>query len=77
MSTKKKKLTFEEALTELEAIVNEIENGDMPLADLLTKYSEGVKLSEFCLQSLQRAEETMDLLIQESNNRVIETELKV
>lgn len=74
---KKKQTSFEEALAELEGIVAELEAGDLDLADLITKYSEGIKLSNFCMQSLKRAEETIDLLIQDNIDGVIETELKI
>lgn len=74
---RKKKMTFEDALGELEHIVSEIETGDLPLADLMAKYSEGIKLSDFCMKSLKRAEETMDLLVKESASGVVEEELQI
>ena len=67
---RKKEQTFEEALSQLEQIVSEIEGGEMPLADLMAKYSEGIKLSDFCVKSLKRAEETMDLLVTETADGV-------
>jgi exodeoxyribonuclease VII small subunit len=35
------KLSFETALTKLETIVESMESGDVPLADLLAKFEEG------------------------------------
>ena len=49
----------------------------MPLADLMAKYSEGIKLSDFCVKSLKRAEETMDLLVTETADGVREEELRI
>lgn len=74
---RKKEQTFEEALSQLEHIVAEIESGDMPLADLMAKYSEGIKLSDFCMKSLRRAEETMDLLVTETADGIAEEELHI
>ena len=74
---RKKEQTFEEALSQLEQIVSEIEGGEMPLADLMAKYSEGIKLSDFCVKSLKRAEETMDLLVTETADGMREEELRL
>jgi len=74
---RKKEQTFEEALSQLEQIVAEIEGGEMPLADLMAKYAEGVTLSDFCITSLKRAEETMDLLVTDAPDCVREEELRI
>jgi len=74
---RKKEMTFEDALGELERIVSEIETGDLPLADLMAKYSEGIKLSDFCMKSLKRAEETMDLLVKDTANGITEESLQI
>ena len=74
---RKKEQTFEEALSQLEQIVSEIEGGEMPLADLMAKYSEGIKLSDVCVKSLKRAEETMDLLVTETADGMREEELRI
>ena len=50
------KLSFEAALTRLEAIVDSMEQGDVPLADLLAKYEEGSKLLKVCEGRLKDAE---------------------
>ena len=74
---RKKEQSFEEALSQLEQIVSEIEGGEMSLADLMAKYSEGIKLSDFCVKSLKRAEETMDLLVTETADGMREEELRI
>ena len=74
---RKKEQTFEEALSQLEQIVSEIEGGEMPLADLMAKYSEGIKLSDVCMTSLKRAEETMDLLVKETAAGISEEKLQI
>lgn len=53
---KTSKLSFEAALTKLETIVDTMEQGDVPLADLLGKYEEGTKLLKVCEARLKDAE---------------------
>lgn len=74
---RKKEMAFEEALGALEQIVAEIETGDLSLADLMAKYSEGIKLSDVCMTSLKRAEETMDLLVKETATGISEENLQI
>ena len=74
---RKKEMTFEEAIGALEQIVAEIETGELPLADLMAKYSEGIQLSDFCMKSLKRAEETMDILVKETADGVSEEKLQI
>ena len=49
-------LSFEEALKKLEAIVEAMEAGDLPLETLLSKYEEGSKLVRICQEKLAEAE---------------------
>lgn len=74
---RKKEMAFEEALGALEQIVAEIETGELLLADLMAKYSEGIKLSDVCMTSLKRAEETMDLLVKETATGISEENLQI
>ena len=48
--------TFEEALEKLEAVVNEMEAGELPLETLLARYEEGAKLARVCQAKLADAE---------------------
>ena len=77
MMPRKSDLTFEEALAKLEAIVARMERGDLPLKDLRADYSEGVVLSKQCLQSLERAEKTMDIFVSEDGADVKEQKLTI
>ncbi len=56
METKESKLSFETALTQLETIVETMESGDVPLADLLAKFEQGTKLLKVCEIRLKDAE---------------------
>ena len=74
---RKKEMAFEDALDALEKIVAEIETGELSLADLMAKYSEGIRLSDVCMTSLNRAEETMDLLVKDTANGITEESLQI
>ncbi len=54
-SDKTAKLSFEAALAKLETIVDSMESGEMPLAELLAKYEEGSKLLKVCESRLKDA----------------------
>ncbi|MEM1223383.1 MAG: exodeoxyribonuclease VII small subunit [Verrucomicrobiota bacterium] len=56
MATKKTEISFEEAIDRLENLTESMENGDIPLADLLTKFEEGSKLLKACQSELKKAE---------------------
>ena len=50
------KLSFETALARLDSLVDAMEQGEIPLADLLAKYEEGTKLLRSCEARLKEAE---------------------
>lgn len=54
--------SFEESLHRLEEIVNQLEQGDVPLEDSLRLYEEGIQLSRVCAEKLTRAESTLKKL---------------
>ncbi len=54
--------SFEEALAMLEIIVQELEDGQIGLAQGLTRYEEGVELLRQCYQLLEHAERRIELL---------------
>jgi len=50
------KLTFEDALEQLEKIVEALEAGDTPLEKLVLQYEKGTKLLDHCRKKLGEAE---------------------
>ncbi len=54
--------SFETALTQLESIVESMESGEVPLAELLAKFEEGNKLLKICESRLNDAELKIELL---------------
>jgi len=53
---------FETALAELERIVKQLEEGDLPLEQSLELYERGVRLSRFCHGRLEDAERRIEVL---------------
>jgi len=56
VEAKDTKLSFETALTKLETIVESMESGEVPLAELLAKFEDGNKLLKLCEARLKEAE---------------------
>jgi exodeoxyribonuclease VII small subunit len=54
--------TFEEAITELESILSEMERGEVPLEESLARYERGNYLLQYCRQVLGKAEEQIEAL---------------
>ena len=59
----KKTIKFEEAMSELEQIVQQLERGDVPLDEAIAKFQEGMALSQYCNETLTKAEETVSKMI--------------
>ena len=55
-------LTFEQALSELEAVVRDLEDGTTSLEEALARYEAGVGLLKFCYAQLRQAEQRILLL---------------
>lgn len=63
-------LTFEQKMQQLEAIVSQLERGDVPLEAALTQFEKGVKLSAELKQTLDQAERTVAKVIDAQGNEV-------
>jgi exodeoxyribonuclease VII small subunit len=57
--------TFEQSLTELEAVAYELEKGDLSLEKALEQFEKGIVLSKECNQKLEKAEKKINILVQE------------
>ena len=53
-------LTFEQALTRLEQIVEQLDAGDLPLEDALKLFEEGMALKTLCMDKLTGAEAVVE-----------------
>ncbi len=56
-------LNFENALTQIERIVVNLERGELDLTSALNKYEEGVRMLTLCYRLLEQAEQSAALLI--------------
>ncbi len=54
---------FEQALTELEALTERLERGDLPLDEALKLFERGVALTRHCQSSLQAAQQKVEILL--------------
>ena len=68
MSTAKPK-TFESSLEQLELIVRELEQGELPLERSLELFEQGVKLSRECQDRLNQAERRIEILMRDNQGR--------
>jgi len=64
--SKDKELTFEEAMEQLEHIVELLEEGDVPLEEAITIYKKGMDLSKICHGKLQTAQEQLVQILDEN-----------
>ena len=62
MTDKKNDISFEEALKDLEKIVEDLNNGDMELEKAITAYEKGMKLKNICEERLKNAQERIELI---------------
>lgn len=60
-------LSFEEALGKLEAIVAKMEDGNLPLDQMIKYYEEGNMLSSICGKKLKDLEKKIEILVRENS----------
>ena len=63
---------FEEALAELEGLVERLERGDLPLDEALRTVERGVVLTRHCQASLQAAQQKVEILLKKSGQPEIQ-----
>lgn len=69
MSGKKARVPdFEQALGELEAVVERLEHGDLPLEEALRQFERGIELARSCESSLRQAEQKVEILLQKKDD---------
>ena len=66
--------TFEEAVVELEKLVQTLEDGDCSLDESMKMFEEGMALAKYCNEKLQNAEKRIVELVNE-NGKISEVEL--
>jgi exodeoxyribonuclease VII small subunit len=68
---------FERRLSDLEAVVDRLEQGDLPLEESVRLFEEGMKLSQSCKQELDAAEGRIQVLIEQSGGKMKAQDLEV
>ena len=72
MPRKKQTLPFEEALSELESLVESLEKGDQTLEESLKSFERGVELTRTCQKALDEAEQKVRILSGETEQEELE-----
>lgn len=62
--------SFEKNVEKLDAIVQQLEDADLPLEKALQLYEEGMKLSEVCQKQLQEAEGRIQILMKKAGGKI-------
>ncbi|TCK04837.1 exodeoxyribonuclease VII small subunit [Marinobacterium mangrovicola] len=65
MARTRKAPDFEQSLTQLEAVVERMEQGDLPIEEALKAFEEGVKLTRECQDILQQTEQKVQVLVEQ------------
>jgi exodeoxyribonuclease VII small subunit len=64
-------LNFESAMDRLEAIVEQMESGKLPLEDLIVRYEEGMNLVKVCQERLANAEQKIEIIARNSAGKTV------
>jgi exodeoxyribonuclease VII small subunit len=64
MARKKASLDFEQSLTDLQNLVERLENGELSLEDSLTAFEQGIRLTRDCQTALAQAEQKVQILME-------------
>ncbi|GAF63811.1 exodeoxyribonuclease VII small subunit [Bacillus sp. TS-2] len=59
----KEELSFEDAMSQLEEVVERLEQGDVPLDDAIAMFQKGMELSKNCHLKLEQVEKKMDKIL--------------
>jgi exodeoxyribonuclease VII small subunit len=63
--------TFEASLEALERIVQQLEDGDLPLEKSLELFEQGIRLSRECQERLSQAERRIEVLLRDNQGRPV------
>ena len=66
MGTNKTAFNFENAIEELQKLVEALEEGDLSLEESLKAFENGIKLTRECQVSLEKAEQRIQILTKEN-----------
>ncbi|MGR3764970.1 exodeoxyribonuclease VII small subunit [Rossellomorea sp. NS-SX7] len=72
MAKAKEELSFEEAMEQLEGIVEKLEEGEVPLEKALQFYQKGMELSKYCHDTLNKAEKQLTKMITDEGEKTFD-----
>jgi len=64
MARKKAALDFEQSLSELQALVERLESGELPLEESLSAFEQGIRLTRDCQSAQTQAEQKVQILLE-------------
>jgi exodeoxyribonuclease VII small subunit len=66
-------LSFEESLSELETIVQNLEQGELSLEDSMTLFERGLNLSQASQEKLKNAEQKIQILLTKNGKNQLQS----
>jgi exodeoxyribonuclease VII small subunit len=66
------KLDFETAMRDLEALVERLEQGDLPLEESVAAFERGMLLTRSCQSALTEAEQKVEILLKKAGAPAVE-----
>ena len=72
---KLEKLTFEEAMKELELLVDSLDKGDISLDEAIAAYDRGSQLKDYCQKKLNEAKMKIETIQSSDNNDTLSENL--
>tara|TARA_B100001057_G_C22792274_1_gene928078 strand:+ start:681 stop:917 length:237 start_codon:yes stop_codon:yes gene_type:complete len=76
MEKKIEKMSYEEAIIELEKIVQKLESGEASLDESIELYSQGSELKDYCRKKLNSAEEKISQISKDQENKILSSSSK-
>ncbi|MXO85194.1 exodeoxyribonuclease VII small subunit [Altererythrobacter aurantiacus] len=74
VTTEISNLSFEDALKQLEGVVRQLENGDVPLDDSIDLYERGEALRKHCQARLDAAQARIQRIVTDDQGKPVRTE---
>jgi len=65
VSASRKALNFEKSLSELETLIERMEQGELSLEESLKAFEQGIRLTQQCQEALSQAQQRVQLLTQQ------------
>lgn len=76
MAKKEEKVSFEEALQELESITEKLERGQLTLEESIKAYERGMELKKICTERLKEAEGKIEYLSNTPEGKAVKESAK-